>query len=88
MTLPQGSNPFGLPGPLANSIPREQVPQFYADLLNKPNGLNRGHTLNEYWMEDTGGRYGVEVVAFGSYQVPKRSFRYHFNSHGNKGRCI
>ena len=34
---------------------------FYQDFLNTPGTLNRGHTIHEYWMEDSGGRYGVEL---------------------------
>ena len=85
VTQPQGSNVWGNPGPAAHDIPREQVPQFYADFLNKPSALNNQHTINEYWMEDTGGRYGVEVVAYGPYRMPKKSYQYFYSSYGNKG---
>ena len=37
-------------------IPREQVPQFYADFLNKPSALNNFQTMNRYWMEDSFGK--------------------------------
>lgn len=85
VTQPQGSNVWGNPGPGAHDIPRDQVPQFYADFLNKPQGINNGHTINEYWMEDTGGRYGVEITAYGPYRMPKKSYQYHYSSYGNKG---
>ncbi|NYI72609.1 M6 family metalloprotease-like protein [Naumannella cuiyingiana] len=77
VTQPKGSTPWGNPD-LVSDLPREDVPQFFADFLNKPSELNRGHTLNEYWMETSAGRYGVELVPFGPYRLPKKSYQYHF----------
>ena len=37
----------------ANNIPRDQVPAFYADFLNKPSATNNFQTMNRYWMEDS-----------------------------------
>ncbi|HET6550190.1 MAG TPA: M6 family metalloprotease domain-containing protein [Solirubrobacter sp.] len=76
VTLAPGGTVFGTPTALAHSIPREQVPQFYADFLNKPQPLNNFQTMNRYWMEDSFGRYGVEVVPFGPYQLPLNSWDY------------
>ena len=76
VTQPQGSTVFANPSAEASGIPREQVAQFYRDFLNTPNQLNRGHTLHEYWMEDSGGRYGVELTAFGPYTVPGKDHEY------------
>ncbi|MFC0623714.1 M6 family metalloprotease domain-containing protein [Kribbella deserti] len=76
VTQPKGSTPFGNPSAEANGIPREQVAEFYRDFLNKPGALNRGHTIHEYWMEDSGGRYGVELTAFGAYKMPGKSHEY------------
>src|SRR5262245_42421450 len=39
ITLPAGGSVFGTPTAMAHSIPRAQVPQFYADFLNKPSAL-------------------------------------------------
>jgi hypothetical protein len=64
---------FGNPQPIAHNIPRQDVPKFYGDLLNKPNEVNQGHTLHEYWMEDSGGRYGVDLTVFGAYKLPALS---------------
>ena len=76
VTQPQGSTVFANPSAEASAIPREQVAQFYGDFLNTPNQLNRGHTLHEYWMEDSGGRYGVELTAFGPYTMPGKDHEY------------
>ena len=52
------------------------MPKFYRDLLNTPNKLNHGHTLNEYWMEDTFNRYAVDLKAFGVYHLPGKMHEY------------
>ncbi|GLW62235.1 peptidase M6 [Actinomadura rubrobrunea] len=79
VTQPKNSTIFGNPS-LVGNIPREQVPQFYQDFLNKPQPLNHGHTLHEYWMEDSGGRYGVELTAFGVYRMPAKDHEYGVDS--------
>jgi M6 family metalloprotease-like protein len=76
VTQPQGSTVFANPTAEAHDVPRDQVAQFYQDFLNKPGTLNRGHTINEYWMEDSGGRYGVELTGFGPYTMPGKDHEY------------
>ncbi|HET6289721.1 MAG TPA: peptidase M6, partial [Amycolatopsis sp.] len=76
VTQPARSTVFGNPGPAANNVPRANVAKFYQDFLNKPQALNQGHTINEYWMEDSGGRMGVDLTAFGPYRLPGKSFEY------------
>ncbi|MFD0887590.1 M6 family metalloprotease domain-containing protein [Streptosporangium algeriense] len=76
VTQPKGSSVFRNPSAEAHDIPRDKVAQFYKDFLNTPNQLNRGHTIHEYWMEDSGGRYGVDLTAFGPYQMPGKSYEY------------
>ncbi|MEC3980185.1 M6 family metalloprotease domain-containing protein [Amycolatopsis sp. H20-H5] len=70
------STVFGNPSPAASNIPRANVAKHYQDFLNKPEELNHGHTINEYWMEDSGGRIGVDLTAFGPYRMPGKSFEY------------
>jgi M6 family metalloprotease-like protein len=77
---PAGGTIWGTPTAAAHSVPREQVPQFYADFLNKPSALNNFQTMNRYWMEDSFGRYGVELVPFGPYKLPGNSWEYHITS--------
>ncbi|WP_233160046.1 metallopeptidase domain-containing protein [Actinophytocola xanthii] len=76
VTQPQGSTVFGNPSAEAHDIPRAEVADFYHDFLNVPGTLNRGHTIHEWWMEDSGGRYGVDLTAFGPYQLPGKSHEY------------
>jgi M6 family metalloprotease-like protein len=78
---------FGNPQPAAANLTRAQVPGFYRDLLNTPNALNQGHTLHEYWMGDSNGRYGVDLTAFGAYQMPNKSYQYGITNDMNPGMC-
>ncbi|KAH7310606.1 hypothetical protein B0I35DRAFT_358457 [Stachybotrys elegans] len=87
VTLDPYSTVFGNPQPAAANIPREDVPAFYRDLLNTPTDLNRGHTLHEYWREDSGGRYGVDLTAFGVYRLPDLSWQYGIDDWMNSGSC-
>ena len=79
VSQPAGSSVFGTPSVGASDIPRAQVPQFYADFLNKPTALNNGQTLNRYWMEDSFGKYGVELVPYGPYRMAEPSYQYHIS---------
>ncbi|MFI7150642.1 M6 family metalloprotease domain-containing protein [Nonomuraea sp. NPDC050022] len=76
VTQPKGSTIFKNPSAEAHDIPRDQVAKFYQDFLNTPNDLNKGHTIHEYWMEDSGGRYGVELTGFGPYTMPGKDHEY------------
>ncbi|GAP85111.2 putative m6 family metalloprotease domain-containing protein [Rosellinia necatrix] len=76
ITQAPGSTPFKNPQPIVSGLSRDEVPAFYRDFLNKPSDLNRMHTLHEYWMEDSGGRYGVDLTVFGAYEMPSLSYQY------------
>ncbi|MEH6377838.1 M6 family metalloprotease domain-containing protein [Streptomyces sp. KLMMK] len=87
VSKPAGAARFGNPLPSASGIPRAQVPKFYEDFLNKPGALNHGHTINEYWMEDSGGRMGVALTSFGVYRMPWKSYQYGIEPGMNPGAC-
>lgn len=93
VTLPPNSTVFGNPQPDSGlptqGIPRDQVPKYYQDMLNHPNtSLNNGHTLHEYWMSDSFGKYGVDLTAFGPYRMPALSWQYGVDPTGfNPGAC-
>ncbi|WP_237108700.1 M6 family metalloprotease domain-containing protein [Nonomuraea sp. MG754425] len=76
VTQPKGSTVFGNPSAEAHDVPRDQVARFYQDFLNTPNDLNKGHTIHEYWMEDSGGRIGVELTGFGPYTMSGKDHEY------------
>ena len=76
ITQPEDGTVFGTPSAEANSVPRAQVPAFYRDFLNTPSALNHGQTMNRYWMEDSFGKYGVQLDAFGPYELPGTQHQY------------
>ncbi|WP_346767594.1 M6 family metalloprotease domain-containing protein [Knoellia koreensis] len=86
VTQPQGSTVFGNPSSQASNVPRSEVATFYENFLNKPGALNQGRTIHEYWMEDSGGRYGVDLTAFGPYQMPGKDHEYGMEFQG-QGAC-
>ena len=79
VTQPHNSSIFGNPVGVSD-VPRGEVAKFYQDFLNRPQKLNHGHTLHEYWMEDSGGRYGVDLTAFGAYRMPSKDHEYGVDS--------
>lgn len=87
ITQPPNSTIFGNPLPLAANYDRKDVPAFYRDLLNKPSEMNRGHTIHEYWMEDSAGRFGVDLTVYGAYRLPAKSFEYGIDNWMNPGAC-
>lgn len=76
LTLPPQSDIFGNPQPSVSGLKREDVPTWYRDFLNKPQEINNGHTLHEYWMGDSRGLYGVDLTVFGPYKLPRNSYQY------------
>lgn len=84
VTRPANSTIYGNPSGVQN-LNRADVPAFYRDFLNKPGKLNRGHTIHEYWMEDSSGRYGIDLSAFGVYQMPAKSHEYGIESSMQRG---
>lgn len=87
VTLPPKSTIFGNPQPSGANIKREDVPSFYRNLLNKPGKINHEHTLHEYWMEDSNGVFGVDLTAFGVYEMPADSYQYGIDDRMNEGAC-
>ena len=74
LTLKKQSDLFG--NPRVDPVPRQKIPQYYADFYDKPEAVNHGHTIHEYWMEQSRGRIGVTAVAFGPYRMPRNYFVY------------
>ena len=83
ITQPKQSDPFG--NPQIDGIPRASVPQFYADFYGKQNAINRGHTVREYWMEQTHGRIGMTFTPYGPYRMPRPLYEYGLNEFNQKG---
>ncbi|MBM2620891.1 M6 family metalloprotease domain-containing protein [Actinoplanes sp. LDG1-06] len=85
VTQPANSTIFGNPSGVQN-LDRADVPRFYRDFLNQPGELNRGHTIHEYWMEDSDGRFGIELSAYGVYQMPAKSHEYGIEAQMQRGQ--
>ena len=55
----------------------EDPADFYKRfLITEPSKLNHGHTINEYWLEDSFGVVGVDADAFGPYTLPGKVHEY------------
>ena len=85
ITQPKQSDPFG--NPQIDGIPRAAVPKFYADFNGIPSALNNGHTVNEYWMEQTHGRIGMSFTPYGPYRMPRPLYEYGLNEFNQQGGC-
>src|SRR5688572_26402145 len=84
ITQPANSTIYGNPISV-HDVPRSEVAAFYRNFLNTPGDLNRGHTIHEYWMEDSGGRFGIDLTGFGAYQMPRKSHEYGIESNMQRG---
>ena len=52
-------------------------------LITEPNELNRRHTINEYWLEDSYGLVGVDADAFGPYTLAGKAHEFGITSDMN-----
>ncbi len=86
VTRPEGSDVVGNPIG-AGGVPRGQVGDFYEDLLNTPQALNHGHTINEYWLEDSYGLVGIDMDAFGPYRMDRPEYQYGLAEFGQESAC-
>ena len=66
--------------------PAGRVPKFYADFHGMPERAQHGHTVNEYWMEQTHGRIGMSFTPYGPYRMPRPLFEYGLNECRPAGR--
>ena len=80
LSMEEGSELAG--NPMNGGIPREDIPEFWVDFLNKPQPLNNYRTIDEFWRENSFGQWSVELDSFGPYRLPGREFQYGL-SYGN-----
>ncbi|WHY71116.1 M6 family metalloprotease domain-containing protein [Fictibacillus enclensis] len=78
LSQPEGSEIAGNPIKTGN-IPRDKMGQFWLDFLNKPQALNNYRTINEYWRENSFGKWAVDLDAFGTYRMDFNEFQYGLN---------
>lgn len=80
ITLPKGSDPFG--NPQVEPIPRDKVPQFYANFFTKPLAVKHGLNIHHYWMWQSRGKFGLSKVdVFGPYKMPRPHWWYGLNEY-------
>ncbi|WP_282141617.1 M6 family metalloprotease domain-containing protein [Cytobacillus oceanisediminis] len=84
LSQPEGSEVAGNPIGTGN-IPRDEIGQFWVDFLNKPQPLNNYRTINEYWRENSYGKWAVELDSFGTYRMDHNEFQYGLNEFGQQG---
>ena len=86
ITRPKHSDPFG--NPQVDPVARAEVARFYADFWGKPGPLNHGHTIHEYWMEQSRGKIGIpKIDVFGPYRMPRKLFEYGLNEYDQQSGC-
>lgn len=74
-----GGNPIGI-----GDIPREDLPQWWVDYLNTPQEINNYTSIDGYWRENSFGQWGVELDAFGVYEMDHRYFQYGMGEWGQQ----
>ncbi|WP_226619556.1 M6 family metalloprotease domain-containing protein [Cytobacillus firmus] len=83
LSQPEGSEVAGNPIGTGN-ISRDEIGQFWVDFLNKPQPLNNHRTINEYWRENSYGKWAVELDSFGTYRMDHNEFQYGLNEFGQQ----
>ena len=86
VSRPEGSDPIRNPRG-TGGVASAKVGDFYKDLLNTPQPLNHGHTINEYWLEDSYGLLGIDMDAFGPYRMDRPEYQYGLNEFGETSAC-
>ncbi|MDY0409293.1 M6 family metalloprotease domain-containing protein [Paracerasibacillus soli] len=81
LSQPEGSDLAGNPVNTGD-IPYDELGDFWVDFLNKPQPLNNFRTMNEYWLENSYGKWSMEVDAFGPYRMDFNEFQYGLNEFG------
>jgi M6 family metalloprotease-like protein len=76
ITQTAGSHIFGNPQSGHIPVARSEAAAWFNDYLNTPNESNHGHTITEWWMENSNARYSVSTTAFGPYLLPGKMHEY------------
>ena len=56
------------------TVPRENLAQWWADYLNKPQTINNFLTIDEFWRENSYGKWAVELSPQGPFTIPYFEF--------------
>ena len=64
--------------------------EYWRDYLfydTDPNAPHHGHTVNEYWLENSYGLLGVDAAAFGPYTMDGKLYEYGVTEYGGAESC-
>ena len=78
-------DPTGQPG-----LGVEDPAKYWLDYLfydTDPLSPQRGHTVNEYWLENSYGLIGVDAEAFGPYTMDGKMYEYGVRDFGSDADC-
>ena len=81
LSQPIGSDVAGNPIAIGN-VPREEIGDFWVNFLDTPQPLNNYRTMNEYWRENSYGKWQMEIDSFGPYRMDFNEFQYGMNEFG------
>ena len=68
----------------------EDPAQYWVDLLFKstdPTNAQRGHTVGEYWLENSYGLIDVDAEGFGPYTMEGNMYEYGMSDYGGAADC-
>ena len=68
----------------------EDPAKFWLEYLfdnENPGFYNKGHTVTEYWLENSYGTIQVEAEAFGPYRMNGKMYEYGIRDHGEDADC-
>ncbi len=83
LSQPEGSDPAGNPVGIGD-IPRDELPQWWLDYLNAPSELNNYRTIDEFWRENSFGKWSVDLDAYGVYEMEHNMFQYGMGEWGQQ----
>ena len=87
ISQPAGSQVFDLPPEDLADIPRDELASWFSAYLSVPTEHNGFRTIDEFWRENTYGRFGIDVDAFGPYRMDGKKHEYGLNEFGQQQWC-
>ncbi|WP_197028383.1 M6 family metalloprotease domain-containing protein [Bacillus sp. EB01] len=83
LTKPKGSELIG--NPQVDAVPREKLGEWWKNFLNVPSKLNNYQTIDNFWKENSQGKWGVSLDSYGPYRLDKNEFQYGLENSMNPG---
>ncbi|ALC92790.1 hypothetical protein AM500_12825 [Bacillus sp. FJAT-18017] len=83
LTKPKHSELIG--NPQVDAVPREKLGEWWKNFLNVPSKLNNYQTIDNFWKENSQGKWGVSLDSYGPYRLDKNEFQYGLENSMNPG---